>query len=109
MDMKKLLVGLLFMTALVAQGASAGFSYNLKLKNPDVLPRYVLAGADCPFTILEAREVVDGVLIRSRVKPASYAVASLDEYYLGADVTCYKLGSKHYGLVRLSIENKRLE
>ena len=60
----------------------------LKVANPNQLAVYVAADKGCPFTTEELKEVVSGVLIRSRVKPLVRLEWVVSSLYLSATVHC---------------------
>jgi hypothetical protein len=41
----------------------------LKVDNPNQLAVWAVAGEQCPITTDEMKEIVSGVLVRSRIKP----------------------------------------
>ncbi|MDJ0760381.1 MAG: hypothetical protein QNJ19_13355 [Woeseiaceae bacterium] len=59
----------------------------LEKDNPDELAVFVYSDENCPMTLEETTELVEGVLVRSRVKPVSLGA----EKDLFLDVTVYCL------------------
>ena len=62
----------------------------LKVDNPNQLAIYAEADGDCPITKNEMKEIISGVLIRSRVKPLTGDEWSIHSLYFEVILNCFK-------------------
>lgn len=60
----------------------------LESPTPNQLAYWASAGDDCPMTSDEVAEIVDGVFIRSRIKPLRDEIFSEGSLYLNVTVSC---------------------
>jgi hypothetical protein len=70
--MKKLLISLalmLFAGNAFAEEYPEWFYQAIKKDNPSELAYYTSINGECSFTKEEAKEIIEGVFVRSRVKP----------------------------------------
>lgn len=92
--MKNLLIAvtLLLLSSQVQPAEPPSWLYpTLKVDNPNELAVYVLADSKCPITTDELKEIVSGVLIRSRGKPLLGDEWLERSLFLEATVNCMKL------------------
>jgi hypothetical protein len=68
MKIATLALGILLCSAAIAEPQPW-----MKKENPETLSTLVIVGSACPFSQSEVQEVVNGVLIRSRLRPGYYA------------------------------------
>ena len=67
----------LFAAILFLLAGNASAQEYLIRENPDELMHFVSTDRDCPFTGNELETTVEGVMIRSRIKPAPYILPVL--------------------------------
>jgi len=98
---KEIKMKYLLLTALllISQSASSAellewYKSAIKSPTPDELSYYIGLNPDCPVTEQEVSEHVEGVLIRSRIKPMEYAF-EYNRLYLNITVDCLKLESNN--------------
>ena len=65
----------------------------IKVETPNQLSYYVTSSVACPFTTEALSEIVDGVLIRSRIKPLKNNFFISKKIYLNLSVECLQLKS----------------
>ena len=63
----------------------------IKVENPNQLAYFVEMDKNCPFNKETLNDTVDGVLIRSRIKPLKENIFVPGHIYLSLDVSCLKL------------------
>jgi len=63
----------------------------LKSNTPDTLGYYISVSEKCEFSEEDIEQIVQGVFIRSRIKPSATDWISLPEFYLSAVVQCVPL------------------
>ena len=71
------------------------FNNAIKSKTPNQLPYYIGVSKDCPIKLTRAESVVEGVLIRSRVKPLKGDIYAAGIVYLNIYVSCVPLESNN--------------
>jgi hypothetical protein len=69
------------------------FYKSIKVKTPDQLSYFVEMSKTCPFTTESLNKIVDGVLIRSRLKPLEGDIFVDNRIYLNLGVLCVPLKS----------------
>lgn len=97
MPYKKLLtIALLFLHASVslAEEVPSWLYKAIKVSNPNELAYFIDLDKDCFSTEAELSKIVEGVLIRSRLKPIKYRVKTIEQIYLSLNITCVKINSK---------------
>lgn len=94
--MKYLLLTALLLISQFASSAELSEWYKSAIKSPtpDELAYFISTSSDCPVTKQEISEDVEGVLIRSRIKPIAYAFEN-NRLYLNIVVDCMKLESNN--------------
>jgi hypothetical protein len=96
--MKKiiLLVLLVFSSQIsLAQETPAWFKSSIKSPTPNELSYYLSVSKNCPFNLEKAQTVVDGVLIRSRIKPLREDIYVDNRVYLNMTISCIILKSNN--------------
>jgi hypothetical protein len=96
--MKKILVLVLLAFASqisLAQERPAWFKSAIKSPTPNELSYYLVASKNCPFDLEKAQTVVDGVLIRSRIKPLREDIFVDNRVYLNMTISCLVLKSNN--------------
>ena len=78
-------VAIVVLGVLLCSAATADPQPWMKKENPETLSAVVAVGIECPFTETEAKEVVHGVLIRSRLRPRDWSTETL---FIGVAVDC---------------------
>ena len=105
--MKKILIFtlLLFISPLLqaAEDYPDEFLKAIKVKNPDQLDVYYYAATECPLTKHELKELVSGVLIRSRVKPLLGVEWVFDSLYLNVALSCIERKSTNQWIYKFDI------
>ena len=94
--MKKIIVLALLAIATqvsIAQERPAWFKSALKSSTPNQLSYFVNVSKACPFSKEKAQTVVDGVLIRSRIKPLREDIFVNNRVYLNMTISCLTLKS----------------
>ena len=92
--MKALLVALsmmLFSGNALAAGQPQWFMDAIKQDNPNELAYLLGIGSDCPITKPEAEKIVEGVILRSRVKAVGGLAFFADDLYLEVEMQCLEL------------------
>ena len=69
------------------------FYNSIKVSNPNQLAYFVEMSKSCPFTTESLNKIVDGVLIRSRIKPLKEEIFVDGRIYLNVGVSCVRLKS----------------
>ena len=67
----------------------------LKVDNPNQLAYWVEVGKNCPVTQKEVENLVEGVFIRSRIKPLKEGVFDSGVIYLDVGLVCNGVSSNH--------------
>jgi hypothetical protein len=70
-------------------------SGNLKKENPDVLPLWVFVTKGCPFDSATLRSDVEGVLIRSRIKPIGWLDEGGNNFHLSVSLSCHPMSNSN--------------
>jgi len=66
------------------------FLETIKVDNPNQLAYWTVIAGDCPVTEKEMQEIIEGVFVRSRVKPLKEAIYKPGSIYLDVNLTCFK-------------------
>lgn len=92
--MKKLLpifISLCMSTSVDADDVYKPLHPAIKVENPNQLAHFVSVGKDCPLARDDLTQLVDGIFIRSRIKPLSNRLFVANSIYLNVAVHCYKI------------------
>lgn len=89
-----LLIGLLLSTASVSAEVPDWLDKAIKVSNPNQLAYFVDANG-CPLKKEELQDIVEGLLIRSRIKPLKEDIFVKDRVYLSLGLTCTKGNGGH--------------
>jgi len=92
----KIILTCLFFASLSVSSEEMEDWYKLALKspNPNELAYFASAGEDCPIKTSAIEDAIEGVFIRSRIKP-SKSYYDNDRIYLNVILNCLKLESRH--------------
>ncbi len=97
--MKHRLVTLLVLL-LFSQPGQAGvpewFYQSIKVDNPNQLAYCTKAAASCPVTTTDVEEIIEGVFIRSRVKPLKLTEFEPENIYLEVSLSCFEQNENHF-------------
>lgn len=77
-------------SALAERELYSWFYPAVKVKEPDELSHFVYANKECPISATDLEELVNGVFIRSRIKPLPKQIYE-GQLYLQVAVQCLKL------------------
>jgi len=66
------------------------FTEAIKVDNPNELAYWFTLEKECPLSKVEIQEIVEGVFIRSRIKPLKEAISEPGRIYLDLSVQCFK-------------------
>ena len=83
----------LFSTSSYGKDLPAWFYKAIKVDTPNQLAYFVEMSKACPFTNETLQNIVDGVLIRSRIKPLKDDIFVSGRIYLSLEVSCVRLKS----------------
>jgi hypothetical protein len=61
----------------------------IKVENPNQLPYFSLIDDDCPLTQTEGKEIIEGVFVRSRIKPVPFIADN--RIYLSVVLRCMEI------------------
>ncbi len=73
----------------------------MKKENPNELGVFVFVTKRCPMTDSELRELLEGVLVRSRIKPVSWVAGDI---YLDVDLDCTQSQSSNHVIFNFVID-----
>lgn len=79
----------------VAKERPGWFKAALKSSTPNQLSYYVEMSKSCPFSLEKAQTIVDGVFIRSRLKPLREDIYVDNRVYLNVIISCVTLKSNN--------------
>ena len=65
----------------------------MKKENPETLHSYVFVDPICPVSETEVREIVNGILIRSRLRPGDY-LAGTEELGFTVNIDCLEVNEQ---------------
>ncbi|PTO84334.1 hypothetical protein CWN98_17230 [Vibrio splendidus] len=88
-----ILLVLIFSVNSYAKDLPEWFYQSIKVKDPDQLAYFLETSQACPFTKDSLHKIVDGVLIRSRLKPLKEDIFVHNRIYLNLIVNCVPLKS----------------
>lgn len=98
-----LLPALLAMSATANSSSLLDFENALKTSNPDTLPFLVDLDGNCPVEEKEVNDLVEGVIVKSRIKPDVDAMfhretlfTHLTRVYLSVAMTCIETSTGQY-------------
>jgi hypothetical protein len=90
---KILLICLLLLSSQSYAEEQKWFLDAIKVDNPNQLGYWFNVDGDCPITNVEGQKIIEGVFIRSRIKPLSSQIFS-EETYLSIELRCINLNKK---------------
>ena len=90
--MKKLLTTIILLCFSVIANAqlSDSFVNFLKVNDPNLLEYYYSHSDECPWTEPEAKQIIEGVIKRSRIRTA-HGLGFGNDLYLNIDANCLRL------------------
>ena len=86
---------IIILGVLICSAATADPRPWMKKENSETLHALIFVDDDCPLSKTEAKEIVEGVLIRSRLRPGMFPM-SLDTLGFLVAIECVKLNSDLY-------------
>ena len=91
-----LLACFLFPTVAFSADSSMRVAFNkaYKVKNPGKLPYYLAVSKNCPVSKSDVKKILEGVFVRSRVKPIASGFSSAP-LYLSVRIRCVKSGNRY--------------
>lgn len=96
--MRRVLVTTIFL--LSCQGANAaetGWQAKaFKQDNPNELAYFLSVDSDCPVTKEEVTLMLEGVFVRSRIKPVGGSQWTVRDFYMAAELACLKPDGGHW-------------